>query len=216
MLWRLQTSAIYAQIRPSISCAINSARPFVLNTKCKYIWEYVFAILNRRYATGILLPPFPWVVTHGTGENPRKGDNPRTASRVMSANRAKDSGPEMILRKALCHSGLRGYRLHRRISTASVSDRGASTRHLSLVTRHSVRPDISYIGKKLAIFVHGCFWHRCPKCAYKDPKTNSEFWQATVVGLPQHWRVLTPEFARSVARVMSANRAWSFNSCEFV
>lgn len=78
-----------------------------------------------------------------------------TVSRVMSANKAKNTVPEITLRKALWHSGLRGYRLHRRISL------GPSSRHLSLVPRPSfVRPDISYVSKKLAIFVHGCFWHR--------------------------------------------------------
>jgi DNA mismatch endonuclease (patch repair protein) len=132
-------------------------------------------------------------------------------SRVMSANRANQTPllpeegwmrfvdgvvgvPELTLRKALYKAGLRGYRLHRRVSTASDgcgptttlagsdarTDRGSSsTRHSSLTTHHSaVRPDISYVGKKLAIFVHGCFWHRCPKCSYKLPKTNSAFWQA--------------------------------------
>lgn len=76
----------------------------------------------------------------------------------MSANRAKNSKPELLLRKALWHAGLRGYRLHYKEVPG--------------------RPDISYVGKKVAIFVHGCFWHRCPKCAYTLPKTNSKFWQA--------------------------------------
>lgn len=94
-------------------------------------------------------------------------------SRVMSANRAKTAPllpeeggprladgvvgvPELTLRKALWRSGLRGYRLHRRIRTsgsvrvrtASDSDRVSSTRHSSLTTHHSaVRPDISFVGK---------------------------------------------------------------------
>ena len=76
----------------------------------------------------------------------------------MSANRAKNSTPELTLRKALWKAGLRGYRLHYK--------------------KVPGRPDISYVSKKLAIFVHGCFWHRCPKCSYKLPKTNSAFWQA--------------------------------------
>ena len=87
-------------------------------------------------------------------------------SRVMSANRDRDTRPELRLRKALWHAGLRGYRLHRPVRTASGSDR-----------QIVARPDISFVGKKLAIFVHGCFWHRCPKCKYKLPKTNTEFWK---------------------------------------
>jgi DNA mismatch endonuclease (patch repair protein) len=36
-------------------------------------------------------------------------------------------------------------------------------------------PDIVIPEKKLAIFVHGCFWHKCKKC-YKPPKTNVKYW----------------------------------------
>jgi DNA mismatch endonuclease, patch repair protein len=79
-------------------------------------------------------------------------------SRVMSRNRAKDTGPEVALRKALWKAGLRGYRLHYK--------------------RIPGRPDISFVSKKLAIFVHGCFWHRCPTCSYSLPKNNTEFWRA--------------------------------------
>lgn len=53
----------------------------------------------------------------------------------MSRNKAKNSKPEVALRKALCHAGLRGYRLHYK--------------------RVPGRPDISYVSKNLAIFVHG-------------------------------------------------------------
>ena len=80
-----------------------------------------------------------------------------TVSRVMSANRAKNTKPELLLRKALWQAGARGYRLHYK--------------------RVPGRPDISFVSKKVAIFVNGCYWHRCPKCNYTIPKTNSKFWQ---------------------------------------
>ena len=41
----------------------------------------------------------------------------------------------------------------------------------SLVAKRSVRPDITFIGRKLAIFVHGCFWHRCP--TFLSPKVTN-------------------------------------------
>ncbi len=78
-------------------------------------------------------------------------------SRLMSANKANNTGPELTLRKALWHAGLKGYRLHWR--------------------KVPGKPDIAFPGKKIAVFVHGCFWHRCPNCASNFPKTNTDFWQ---------------------------------------
>jgi DNA mismatch endonuclease, patch repair protein len=40
------------------------------------------------------------------------------------------------------------------------------------------KPDIAFPGKKLAIFLNGCFWHRCPICNLSMPKNNAEFWEA--------------------------------------
>jgi len=83
---------------------------------------------------------------------------PRSAmtSKVMSAIKAKNTSPEVRFRQALREAELTGYRLHWKIEG---------------------RPDIAFPGKKLAIFIHGCFWHRCPICNLPDPKSNSEFWQ---------------------------------------
>lgn len=98
----------------------------------------------------------------------------------MRGNRSKNSKPEIILRKALWHAGYRGYRLHYK--------------------RVQGRPDIAFVSKKVAIFVHGCFWHRCPTCNYKLPRTNSDFWEA--------------KFDRNIARDLKnvrdlKDRGWS-------
>ena len=77
-------------------------------------------------------------------------------SRVMRANKGKDTKPEILLRKHLFHKGLRGYRIHYKFIPG--------------------RPDITFTKKKLAIFINGCFWHRCPICNLPLPKTNTEFW----------------------------------------
>lgn len=37
------------------------------------------------------------------------------------------------------------------------------------------KPDIYFPKKKLAIFIDGCFWHKCPKC-FKQPKSNKLYW----------------------------------------
>jgi len=36
-------------------------------------------------------------------------------------------------------------------------------------------PDILILESKTAIFLHGCFWHKCPKC-FKEPATNRDYW----------------------------------------
>ena len=74
----------------------------------------------------------------------------------MRANRARNTGPELRLRRALREAGLGGYRLNWKKAPG--------------------RPDIAYPGRKLAIFVHGCYWHHCPRCYPKLPKSNPEFW----------------------------------------
>jgi len=81
---------------------------------------------------------------------------------TMLANRSTDTGPEKAVRRMLRGAGHPGYRLHWRID----DDEG----------RYVCRPDIAYPGRKLAIFVHGCFWHRCPRCALELPKSNVDYW----------------------------------------
>lgn len=75
---------------------------------------------------------------------------------VMRANRARDTGPELRLRQALREARLGGYRLNWRKAPG--------------------RPDIAYPGRKVAIFVHGCYWHHCPRCYPNLPRSNPEFW----------------------------------------
>jgi DNA mismatch endonuclease (patch repair protein) len=38
------------------------------------------------------------------------------------------------------------------------------------------RPDIAFPGRRVAIFVQGCFWHHCPACYPNLPKSNAAFW----------------------------------------
>lgn len=79
-------------------------------------------------------------------------------SRNMAAIRHKNTKPEIVVRRILSAMGLR-YRLHR--------------------TDLPGKPDIVMPGRKIVIFVHGCFFHM-HKCRYGQvvPATNREFWQA--------------------------------------
>ena len=82
---------------------------------------------------------------------------------VMVANKSTNTKPELIVRSLLRTAGFPGYRLHWRIDGEG--------------GRYVCRPDISFPGRKLAIFVHGCFWHRCPKCDLRLPKSNVDYWR---------------------------------------
>jgi DNA mismatch endonuclease, patch repair protein len=79
-----------------------------------------------------------------------------STSRVMSANRAKNTVPEVILKKELRKKKLGRPRYH--------------------VTKLTGRPDIIYSQSRLAVFVHGCFWHQCPRCRMPLPRTHQKFW----------------------------------------
>jgi DNA mismatch endonuclease (patch repair protein) len=79
-----------------------------------------------------------------------------TRSQMMARIGPKDTTPELTLRKAHHGAGMR-YRLHCRDLPG--------------------RPDIVMRPYRLAIFVHGCFWHRHPGCRHAtEPRTNTVFW----------------------------------------
>ena len=79
---------------------------------------------------------------------------------VMRRVKGRDTAPEMRVRKALTRLGAR-YRLHRKDLPGC--------------------PDIVMPGRRLAILVHGCFWHGhdCARGA-RTPKQNREYWVAKV------------------------------------
>jgi DNA mismatch endonuclease (patch repair protein) len=78
----------------------------------------------------------------------------------MRAVKSRDTAPELLVRKLL-RTLAPGYRLCRRDLPGA--------------------PDIAYIGRKKAIFVHGCFWHGhdCKRGA-RAPKANADYWQTKI------------------------------------
>jgi len=101
----------------------------------------------------------------------------------MSAIRGRDTKPEMIVRRFLHARGMR-FRLYRRDLPG--------------------RPDLIFPKYRVAVFVHGCFWHQHPACRYAVmPKSNRSFWLKKLRGNQQRdlrnaaklrkagWRVLT-------------------------
>lgn len=76
----------------------------------------------------------------------------------MQGNKRRDTKPELLVRQRLRTAGLTGYRLD--------------------WAKAPGRPDIAFPGRKVAIFVNGCYWHRCPHCSPSVPRKNVEFWEA--------------------------------------
>ncbi len=83
-------------------------------------------------------------------------------SEVMSRVRGKDTKPELRVRSYLHAAGLR-YVLHDK--------------------RLPGKPDLSFPSRRVAVFVHGCFWHGHEGCKRATlPATRPEFWQAKIDG----------------------------------
>lgn len=82
---------------------------------------------------------------------------PEDRSRLMSRVRSVDTKPEMVVRRRLHAAGLR-FRLHRKDLPG--------------------RPDLVLPRLRIAVFVHGCFWHGHEECdrGRRRPKTRTEFW----------------------------------------
>lgn len=79
-------------------------------------------------------------------------------SALMRAVRRKDTTPELRVRRLAHRLGLR-FRLHRHDLPGT--------------------PDLVFPRRRIALFVHGCFWHRHPGCRYATtPATRREFWEA--------------------------------------
>lgn len=78
-------------------------------------------------------------------------------SRVMAAIRARNTGPERLVRSIVHRMGFR-FRLHRRDLPGS--------------------PDLVFPRLRSVVFVHGCFWHRHSCVAgRKQPRANQMYWQ---------------------------------------
>jgi DNA mismatch endonuclease, patch repair protein len=82
---------------------------------------------------------------------------PQERSERMRRVRSRDTRPELRLRRLVWSMGYR-YRKSRRSVIGN--------------------PDIAFVSRKLAIFLHGCFWHRhdCPM-GNRTPKSRVDFWR---------------------------------------
>ena len=85
---------------------------------------------------------------------------PEKRSAVMRRVKSRDTGPERRVRAALRAAGI-GYRL---------GGQGLPG-----------RPDVVMKGRRIVVFVHGCFWHGhdCARGA-RQPKANADYWTAKI------------------------------------
>jgi DNA mismatch endonuclease (patch repair protein) len=89
-----------------------------------------------------------------------RAEDPRVRSAIMRSVRSRDTSPERKVR-ALLRPLAPGYRLHRKDIPG--------------------KPDVAWIGRRQALFVHGCFWHGhdCPRGA-RTPKANADYWRSKI------------------------------------
>jgi DNA mismatch endonuclease, patch repair protein len=85
--------------------------------------------------------------------------SPEIRTATMRAVRSRNTRPELLLRNAVWEVGLRGYR----ICSAGVCG----------------SPDLAFTRLKLAVFVDGCYWHRCPEHC-RLPSSNIDYWKAKI------------------------------------
>lgn len=132
---------------------------------------------------------------------------PEKRSAVMRRVTGRDTGPERRVRATLRAAGI-GYRL---------GGQGLPG-----------RPDVVMKGRRIAVFVHGCFWHGhdCPRGA-RQPKANADYWVAKIDGnrardrssaarlAKDGWAVITiwecalkaPDFERQLVTAVRAGQA---------
>ncbi len=81
-------------------------------------------------------------------------------SHCMSQIKSKNTKPEIAFRKAIWKNCIRGYRLTSKIIG---------------------KPDVFFPKARIAVFIDGCFWHKCPKC-FKKPKSGNDYWNKKIKG----------------------------------
>ena len=98
-------------------------------------------------------------------------------SRIMSRIKSKNTKPELMLKKAL---------------------KGSYLRYQPKVCG---KPDFASKKRKVAIFIDGCFWHKCPKC-YRAPKSNKKYWLPKIEGNVQRAREVTKQLRNDGWKVL--------------
>lgn len=105
-------------------------------------------------------------------------------SALMSRVRTRDTAPELALRRALWATGVRGWRLH---------------------PKHVLgKPDLAWLGRRLAVFVDGAFWHGHPDYYWGQ---SGDFWDRKIEKNRARDRAVDDQLA---AQGWTVIRIWDF------
>lgn len=109
-------------------------------------------------------------------------DRHTRAQRRYNMSRIKNKGTslELRFRKMLCDKGFRGYRLNYNLPG---------------------KPDMVFTRFKLAIFLDGCFWHKCPKC-FKYPSSNKKFWKEKILKNEKRDKIVNKELSKEGYKIL--------------
>lgn len=108
--------------------------------------------------------------------------SPEARSRNMAKIKSARTAPEMFVRTRLHRRGLRY-----RVNCPEVPG----------------RPDLYFSGRRTAVFVHGCYWHRHPGCKFAYvPKSNLDFWLPKLEGNRRHDLKVREELERIGVRIL--------------
>jgi DNA mismatch endonuclease (patch repair protein) len=109
----------------------------------------------------------------------------------MRRNPRRDTGPELAVRSELHRRGLR------------------FRKDLPLrVPGRVVRPDVAFTRARLAVFIDGCFWHRCPQHG-NVPRANGDYWRPKLERNVARDRAVDAALCEAGWRVL---RAWEHES----
>lgn len=112
----------------------------------------------------------------------------------MQANRRRDTSPEMRLRRALHGMGYRYFVDRRALPDVRW------------------KADLVFPGRRVAVFVDGCYWHGCPE-HYSVPNVNREYWGPKIERNKERDRLFDAALRDAGWRVV---RAWEHEPVEEV
>jgi DNA mismatch endonuclease (patch repair protein) len=110
---------------------------------------------------------------------------PEQRQRIMTAVRAKDTSPEMTIRRALYAAGVRGWRCHYK--------------------RAAGKPDLAWPALQVALFVDGAFWHGHP--SRHRPGRSGRYWDEKIARNVSRDRQVDADLAAAAWTVL---RVWDF------